>query len=659
MTQKVKTTTGIPSTRLTCGFIFLITFAVFSGALDNQFVLWDDNGFIYNNPFITSLSLENLWTMATTFHYSNWQPLSWLSHAIDYQLFGLHPAGHHLTSVLFHCWNTFWVFLIVREYLAYTCKKNLDVRVLWQSALIAAFFFGLHPLRVESVAWVSERKDVLSTFLAFPVFLTYLRYVTAQEAKRKLFWMRISLVLFFLSLTAKPMPLTLPLILLLLDYYPFARWQKSSDLIPLIREKIPFFVLSLASVLITLLAQNQIGAIKNFEQIVLTRRIANAFQSLSSIYLEKSFWPVVLSPFYYYPRTYEGVWISVVLFLTISGLCYQSWRKEKPLFAIAWLYFLITLLPVIGIVQVGEQAAADRYTYFPSLCLSLLVGAGIYSARHTKITAQKIALDKIAIFAMSAVLVLFSTLTFKQVKVWEESLNFWEQVGKTNPERGAWTLARRGNVLLLRGQVDEAIQLFVEGLKYRPNDFYLHFSLGTAYTLKKKYVEAEKEYLKTMSISPNVASVHNALGKLYAATGKLALAEENLKKAIEITPRFPLAYLNLGELYLAQNRLQLAEDAFNTALKDHPASANAYDNLGTIYSRRKDYAKAEQYFQKAVKKDKIYFQAFIHLGELYTEIGEVGKAENAYRKVLEILPDWKEIQERITALRKTEIRAPH
>jgi len=506
MTQKIKTTAGTPSTRLTCGFIFLVTFAVFSGALDNNFVLWDDNGFIYNNPFITSLSLENLWTMATTFHYSNWQPLSWLSHAIDYQFFGLHPAGHHLTSVLFHCWNTFWVFLIVREYLAFACKENRDAHVLWKSALIAAFFFGLHPLRVESVAWVSERKDVLSTFLSFPVFLTYLRYVTAQETKEKSFWMRISLVLFFLSLTAKPMPLTLPIILLLLDHYPFARWQKPSDLIPLIREKIPFFALSLASAGITLLAQKQIGALVPLEILTFSRRLANAVRSLFTIYIEKSFFPVGLSPYYYYPKTDEYIWISVILFLAISGFCYQSWKKEKPLFAMVWLYFLITLLPVIGIVQVGQQAAADRYTYFPTLSLSVLIGAGIYSARHITLTSQKIALDKIALFTMSAILLLFSTLTFKQVKVWEESLNFWEQVGKTNPERGAWTLARRGNVLLLRGQVDEAIQLFVEGLKYRPNDFYLRFCLGTAYTLKKKYVEAEKEYLTSMSLASNVAS---------------------------------------------------------------------------------------------------------------------------------------------------------
>jgi protein O-mannosyl-transferase len=647
----------MPSTRLTCGFIFLVTFAVFSGAMDNDFVLWDDNRFVYDNPFITSLSLENLWAMVSTFQYSNWQPLAWLSHAIDYQLFGLHPAGHHLTSVLFHCWNTFWVFLIVREYLAFACKKDLDTRVLWQSALIAAFFFGLHPLRVESAVWVSERKDVLSTFLSFPVFLTYLRYVTAQDAKQKSFWMRISLVLFFLSLTAKPMPLMLPIILLLLDYYPFARWQKSSDLIPLIREKIPFFAMSLAIAVITLIAQKQIGAMVPLELIGFPRRIANAFQSLCMIYLEKSFWPVGLSPYYYYPRTHESLWISVFVFLAISWFCYKSWRKEKPLFAIAWLYFLITLLPVIGIVQVGEQAAADRYSYFPSLCMSFLVGAGIYSARHIRIMPQKIALHKIAVFAMSTVLVLFSTLTFKQVKVWEESINFWEQIGKSNPERGAWTLARRGNVLLLRGQVDEAIQLFVEGLKYRPNDFYLHFCLGTAYTLKKKYVEAETEYLKTMSIAPNSSSVYNALGKLYTTTGKLTLAEESLKKAIEITPRFPLAHINLGELYLTQNKLQLAEDEFNTALKDHPGSASAYDSLGTIYFKRKDYTKAEQYFQKAIEKDEIYFQAFAHLGELYTQTREIEKAEIAYRKVLEILPDWKEVQERITALRKTEIRA--
>lgn len=645
---------GVPSTRLTCAFIFLVVFAVFSGALDNKFVMWDDSAFVYKNPFITSLSLENLWIMATTFHYSNWQPLTWLSHAIDYRLYGLHPSGHHLTSVLFHCWNTFWVFLIVREYIAFTCKQNIDSKPLWRSALIAALFFGLHPLRVESVAWVSERKDVLSTFLAFPVYLTYLRYVTAREAKDKSYWMRISLLLFFLSLTAKPMPLTLPVILLLLDYFPLGRWKNISGLIPLIREKIPFFILSLASAAVTLIAQKQIGAIATLEDFDLSIRISNAFRSICFIYLEKSFWPINLSPFYYYPKEIEGSWIYASIFLFITWLCYKTWQIGRPIFAIAWLYFLITLFPVIGIVQVGEQAAADRYTYLPSLSMSVLIGAGLYSARYFTVTKRKISLNPIAAILMSAGLIFFSVLTFKQVKVWEESLNFWTSIGEKNPERGKWTLLKRGNALLMRGKIDEAEEKFNEGLKYRPNDLFLHFSLGTVYTLQEKYIEAEAEYNKTLEISNNFSPVYNALGKLYSLTGKTDLAEKNLKKCIELTPKFGLAYINLGELYLKQNKLKLAEKSLLTALKYRPTSPNAYDNLGLIYFKRKNYPKAEMYFRKSIENEADYFPAFKHLGELYEKTDSLAKAIAAYQKILDILPNDLQSKMKLDELKKNK-----
>ncbi len=665
MNPKVKKSADIPSTRLTCGFIFLVTFAVFSGALDNNFVMWDDSAFIYENPFITSLSLENLWTMATTFHYSNWQPLSWLSHAIDYQIFGLHPAGHHLTSVLFHCWNTFWVFLIVREYLSFACKENIDSRILWQSALIAALFFGLHPLRVESVAWVSERKDVLSAFLSFPVFLTYLRYVTAQEAKEKSFWMRTSLLLFFLSLTAKPMPLMLPIILLLLDYYPFARWKTTVDLIPLIREKIPFFALSLGSAIVTIYAQKQIGAMVPLEVLDLSRRIANAVRSLCFIYLEKSLWPMNLVPVYFFPEAsktpWDIAWAPGIIFLIITWLCYKAWKKKKPLYAIAWLYFIITLIPVIGIVQVGQQAAADRYSYFPSLSLSFLLGAGLYATRRFTFMSSKITLEKTAFFSMGAGLVLLSCLTFKQVKVWEESISFWTQIGQNYPKQGAWTYVKRGNALLVRGQVDEAIEQLKAGfnLVEGGDRLPLHFNLGTAYTYKEMYTLAEEEYLKALTISKGFAPGYNALGKLYFLMGKMDLAEENLKKSITLSKKFPLAHINLGELYIAQNRLQLAEDELQIALEQKPTSPNAYDNLGIIYFKRKDYSKAEEYFLKSIDNEKNYFPAFKHLGELYKETGEIEKAETAFRQALEILPDYNNVQTQLDALRNKEISAEH
>ncbi len=632
----------VPSLPLTFLFLFLLTLFVFINSLDNEFLMWDDTGFIYMNPFITDLNWENIKIMATAFHYSNWQPLSWFSHAIDYHFFGLNPTGHHLTSVLLHCMNTFWVFLLVRELLRLGLGGTLDRRALWWSAMLGALVFGLHPLRVESVAWVSERKDVLSAFFAFPVYLAYFKYVAAKEEGKKKFWFATALILFFLSLTAKPMPLTLPVILLLLDYFPLGRWKTRRDFFALLFEKKWFFALSLASAAITVLAQKHIGAITTLEQFPVQLRIANALNSLCVVYLGKTLLPVGLTPLYPLMQNLRLVWdlflLPAVIFAGISLACYRAWRRGWMIFALAWLYYIITLSPVIGIVQVGSQAAADRYTYFPSLAFSVLIASGLYLLSRFDHSIFRMRLFALARTLLCLAVVMYSVLTVRQIKVWGGSLTLWSEVVKHYPSQDARALVGQSSALLVSGKVDEAIEKIRFALRVYPKTKILYLNLGTALTLKGEYPQAESAYKQALVHDGGFSSAYNALGRLYSNWGRMEEAEQNYLQAIKFQPEFTLAIGNLGELYMNADRLDEAEEQLNKAIEIDPLAYRAFNAMGRVFLKRKRYDEAKKYIEKALSLSNLYYAAYNDLGMVYEATGKLDKAEESYLKALEIVP---------------------
>jgi len=336
--------------------VFLCTLWVFADALDNDFVTWDDPQYVYNNRMIQSLAPDKIKGMFTDFHSSgNWHPLTLLSHAVDYRLFQLDPWGHHLTSILIHGLNTCLVSFL---FVVLVRKARPDFgsgSALWVAGAIVGLLFGIHPLRVESVAWVSERKDLLCGFFVVSTLLVYLFYVSAKTKRSRIFLYSASLTLFILALLSKPMAVTVPVIFLLLDVYPLMRIKEAKQLWNRILEKLPFFALSLLAGMIALVGQRSTGAISSIQQIDLEGRVVNAVISLV-FYLEKTFWPTDLVPFY--PVAERLTWAnglfigSVFVLVAITLCCGWGWRKRQRFWMIAWFYYLVTLSPVVGIIQV-------------------------------------------------------------------------------------------------------------------------------------------------------------------------------------------------------------------------------------------------------------------------------------------------------------------
>lgn len=344
--------------------LFVVTFTVFKSSLDNGFVYLDDNEYVVKNSLIRSLAPENLWDMLVATGPAYWHPLTWFSHAIDYYFFGDNPGGHHLTSLFLHGFNVFWVFLLF----IYLLSRGNEVGRRFSEVVVVAVFsalaFGLHPLRVESVVWAAERKDLLCAFFMFPAMLTYLKYADADLPADRKRWYGWTLVLFILALMSKPMAVTLPLVLLLFDAYPLNRFRTGSQWLRLVIEKIPFFVLSLLSGLLTLFAQNKAGAVMSVGALSYTDRVLNALHSCI-FYLEKTLWPHPVVPFYPFPEYGFLMLLKVAAFVALTVFLAVLWRRGQRFGLAVWLFFLITVSPVIGIVQAGEQAAADRFTYIP------------------------------------------------------------------------------------------------------------------------------------------------------------------------------------------------------------------------------------------------------------------------------------------------------
>ncbi|MFH0991163.1 MAG: tetratricopeptide repeat protein [bacterium] len=462
----------------TLGFIVLlvlVTLLVYWQVREHDFVNYDDPVYILDNINIqTGFTLESISWAFSTGYASNWHPLTWLSHIWDYQRFGSNPAGHHLMSMVFHILNSVLMFILLRK-LTYS---------IWQSLFVAALF-ALHPLHVESVAWASARKDLLSTLLIFLSIYWYSVY--AMEKKRLyLVWTSVS---FAMSLLAKPVGVTFPFLLLLLDYWPLNRmsYQKESSseefqdqgktaIVPLVIEKVPLFLIAIGSSIVTYLVQRSGGAVSSSTSIPLLDRFANAALAYV-IYLRKMFLPVDLAVFY--PHTSERISFvmvvgSTVLLLILSLLAWR-YRKNLPYLFVGWFWYLGTLIPMIGLVQVGAQAYADRYTYFPLLGIFIIMSWGI-----ADLTARwKFRVPILSISAACLILVL-TMLTARQVSFWKNSLTLFEHaIAKT--ENNWLAHHNLGAALLAQGKLERARSEFMQTMDIQPNLWYTHYSLSQTY----------------------------------------------------------------------------------------------------------------------------------------------------------------------------------
>jgi tetratricopeptide (TPR) repeat protein len=493
-------------------FLIIASFIAFGRIAGNDFINFDDLEYITKNHNIQSgFNFQSIKWAFTAAFMGNWHPLTLLSHMLDWSLFGANPAGHHLVSLLMHIGAVIFLFLFL----------NKTTGNLWPSAFAAALF-ALHPLRVESVAWAAERKDVLSMFFGMASFYAYAVY--AENSKLSRYF--ICLILFALSLMSKPMLVTLPFVLLLLDYWPLKRWQKVMaapvenhyySAGPLIWEKVPFILLTVVSSILTFWAQNKSGSIVSMRDESFLLRIFNAINSYVS-YLGKTFWPIDLAIFYHPAHSFP-LWqilgsCFILIMITIVAI-YAI--KNMPFLFVGWFWYLGTLIPVIGLVQVGSQAMADRYTYMPSIGIAIIMAWGI-PLLFTRADTHK----KILFLAEVAALSILAILTWQQCGYWKNSA-----------------------------------ELFNHALQVTKDNDVAHNSLGMAMFEKGKMEDAIDHYNEAIRISPRYASAYSNRGVVYASLGQLERAIDDFNKAIVLRQNDANAYNNRGIIYLRLGNKEL------------------------------------------------------------------------------------------------------
>ncbi|MGD8706009.1 MAG: tetratricopeptide repeat protein [Syntrophobacterales bacterium] len=584
--------------RLVYLLLIFATLVVFHRLPSHDFINLDDNLLVYENPQVLAGFTKGglIWAF-TQYHAEYWHPVTWLSHMLDCQLFGLRPGLHHLTSLVFHLANCVLLLFILRKMTG----------ALWRSALVTALF-AIHPLHVESVAWVAERKDVLSAFFWFLTIWAYVRYAEQPGLRPYLL-----VVLFFgLGLMAKPMVVTLPFVLLLLDYWPLGRLQLQdvrsvkdldvhrASLFRLVWEKIPLFVLTAVTIVATVVVQDKVGALKSLQTFPLKTRIANALVSYTS-YITKMMWPHKLAVYYPYPEAIPLWQIagSGLLLLGVSVMVMKA-AKSRLYLAVGWLWYLGTLVPVIGLVQVGSQAMADRYTYLSLVGLFIMIAWGVPSIlsgwRHERI-----------VFAIASAILLLGCM-----------LGTWRQIGH-------W---------------QNSITLFQHTVRVTSDNHFAHNNLGVALARGGRLAAATYHYSQALRIKPDRAEVHNNLGNALAAQGSVDRAADHYYQALEIDSNNARAYNNLGNLLANQGKTEEAINHYNEALRLEPDYAGAHYNLGTALAEQGKTEQAIKHVTEALRLMPYWAGAHNNLGVLLERRGRLDEAIDHYHEALRLDPDY-------------------
>ena len=554
---------------LLAGGLFLLTLAVFWPATRGGFISVDDPAYVTANAQVQAgWSLANLKWVFTTPVSGNWHPVTMLSHLLDCEWFGLNPWGHHLTSVLIHALNALLVLVWLQQATGAAGRS-----------LAVAALFAVHPLRVESVAWIAERKDVLSAFFGLLTLICYTRY--AQQCKMPNSTGRIfyALALFFFAggLMSKPMLVTWPLVLLLLDYWPLKRMPNSEFRIRnwtgLLLKKIPFCALAAADGVVTLVFQGRSGVVKTVADYPVGARLENLLVAYGR-YLGKICWPADLAVYYPHPGYWPlaEVLLAGALLAGLTIFCLRL-RRRQPYLLLGWLWFLVTLLPVIGLVQVGRQSMADRYTYLPSLGILILAVWGVAEA------ARCWRYHQIILTLTGAAVVLACVVTTRrQLEHWRNSETLLRHALAVT--RDNWFAHKAlGTVLLGQGRNEAAIREFQAALRLNPGDAEASNNLGIALLNQGQTAEAMTQFQNAVRFQPDNADAHHNLGNLLLGRGEIDGAIRELQAALRLKPDDAAARNNLGIALASTGRLDEAIRQFQAALQLQPADAEVRTNL--------------------------------------------------------------------------------
>lgn len=621
-----------------CLALIAVNVAVYAPVVHHEFTNYDDPEYVRLNPHLSGgLTWRNISWALTTGYQSYWHPLTWMSHMLDVQLYGLNPGPHHATNLLLHIANTILLLGLLHRMTG----------ALGRSAFVAGLF-AVHPLQVESVAWVSERKTLLSTLLWMLTLWAYVDYARRPRFARYL----IVLFLFALGLMAKPMLVTLPFVLLLLDYWPLRRVplgtppsENQRPVSQLVLEKLPLLALAITSSVVTIVTQQRVGAVAGLDVLPLSSRIANALVAYTA-YLGKMLWPARLAVFY--PFQTLPAWQvagAVAVLVVVSALVLRAAARHSYLL-VGWLWFLGTLVPVIGLVQAGTQSMADRYAYIPFIGLFIMVAWGVPDllAARRAIAATKsrsdattgrggdwgdaaknrrglrrMPLREVALPVAAALVILLCAIRAAgQVRYWQDSSTLWTHAlavttdnyrahnnlgnaladqGKVSEAIAQYSEALRilpnfvdahsnlGIVLADQGRLDEAIAHYREALRGYPGFAEAHLNLGAALASERKIGEAITEYSQALRIRPDYADAHYNLANALASQGKIDEAIAHYREAVSISPGFALAHSNLGMLLARQGKVGQAIPEFSEALRINPNDPTARRALDQLTNR--------------------------------------------------------------------------
>jgi tetratricopeptide (TPR) repeat protein len=620
----------------------LITLAVYWPVREQQFVNLDDDLYVTENPYVLhGLTWEGARWAFTTSHGTHWLPLTWLSHMLDCQLFGVNAGALKLVNVAFHIASSLLLFLALKRA---TAAEG-------PSAFVA-MVFALHPLRVESVAWVAERKDVLSTFFWMLALWAYVQYVKRPGAGRYL-WV---IAFFVLGLMAKPMVVTLPFVLLLLDFWPLGRtpWSppvhqgvSKADPRRVVREKLPMFALAAGWSVITFWVTHGAGAIVSTEKIPVGLRVTNALMSYGR-YLGKMVWPQELAVLY----PFSGVWsvssVAIVTFFLVCGsVMVVRVADRHPYLVVGWFWYLGTLIPVIGLVQVGVQSMADRFTYIPSIGILICVAWGV-----ADMAAAKPQMRMAAAVGAAVVVSACAVATRMQLRYWSDSVTL---LSRTVAVTAGNPLAQSnlGVALCNQGREYEGIAHLQEAVRLSPNFGYAHGHLGRAYFLLGRVGEGLDHLRKAVALDPGSALAHNNLGIALAQEGRLEDAAAEFAEAVRLKPDYALAQIDLGGVLASLGRAEEALPHVREAVRLRPDSADAQDNLGYALAALGRYSEARARYEQALRLNPNHADAHYNLGILFAKEGKINEASVHLQSALQTEPNSKKFRQALDELPPT------
>lgn len=611
-----------------CLALAAITFAVFGQTLHHGFVNFDDGAYVYENPMVAQgVTLKGMGWAFTYGEIGHWHPLTWLSHMADCQMYGLKPAGHHLGNVLLHTAAVLLLFLTL-------CQMT---GALWRSAFVAAVF-AIHPLRVESVAWIAERKDVLSGAFFMLTLCAYARYARRPSRAGSI----LVAVLYGLGLLCKNTLVTLPFVLLLLDWWPLRRVrldrgkENATGLFAayggLIKEKIPLFLLSIASCAATVLVPEKVFA---SDRIALAGRIGNALCSYC-IYLKQMVFPVGLGIPYFNPPGGMPVWQIGLSAILLAAITIFAWvyRRRCPYLLVGWLWYVGMLVPMIGLVQISYYVRADRYTYLPAIGLAMAGTWGVAdwnaSWKH-----RRPVLGVLMVAVISALMV----RAWNQTTYWKNNETLWQHSVECTADN---YIAHNnlGDILMQKGKLEEALGQFQTALRIKPDYVEARYNIGVDFGKMGKLDEAMTNYQKALEIEPDYAEAQNNLGNALGEKGRLDEAIVHYEKALKIKPDYAEAHNNLGDALRRQGKVNDAISHFEQAFQIKPDFAGAHYNDGIALSQDGKLNEAVAQYQEALAIEPKFAEAHFKLGTAFLQAGLVEQAVAEYQTALQIKADY-------------------